>query len=51
MGQSEILLETSGGTHFELDENKVKTWWEQQKIHKTLLPGRSLSTTPQLEKN
>jgi hypothetical protein len=34
MGQSEVLLETGWGTCCDLDENKVKTWWEQQKSTK-----------------
>jgi hypothetical protein len=28
MGQSEVLLGICGGTHWELDGNVMKTWWE-----------------------
>jgi hypothetical protein len=50
MGQSEVLLETCWGTHCELDENKVKTWWEQQKSTKPYYPDMAYPPPPSWKK-
>jgi hypothetical protein len=51
MGQSEVLLETRWGTRCELDENKVKTWWEQQKSTKPYYPDVSYPPPPSWNKS